>query len=73
MSDEAQPVKVHETMDAQSIRYWDREAARLDGLAKTAIFKWMARGYARKADRARALAAQSRAREAARGRSVESA
>lgn len=56
-----------ETLDTQLITYWDKEAARLDGLAERAVFKWMARGYARKAERARALADKSRAREAAKG------
>ncbi len=55
------------TLDGQLVTYWDREAARLDRLAAQASFGWSARRFARKADRARALAAQSRAREIARG------
>lgn len=55
------------TLDDQLVSYWDREAARLDGLAKNATFKWIGRGYARKAERARALAQKSRAKEIARG------
>ncbi len=55
------------TLDGQLVTYWDREAARLDALAERAIFRWMARGYARKAERARALAQRSREKEIARG------
>ncbi len=58
----------HETLDAQVMRYWEREAARFDGLAAGASFGWLARGYARRARRARDLAERSRAREIARGR-----
>ena len=55
------------TLDGQLLGYWEREAARLDGLAQRATFKWMARSYARKAERARANAQKSRAKEIARG------
>lgn len=55
------------TLDGQLVDYWDREAARLDALARNATFQWMARGYARKAARARALGERSRQREIARG------
>ncbi|KAB1074282.1 hypothetical protein [Methylobacterium planeticum] len=55
------------TLDAQLVTYWDREAARLDALAAKARFGWIARRYRRKAEQARAQAARSRAREAARG------
>ncbi|MEH3116759.1 MAG: hypothetical protein PGN25_03930 [Methylorubrum populi] len=58
----------HETLDAQLVRYWEREAARFDGLAARAMFGWVARGYARRAQRARAQAERARAREVARGR-----
>ncbi|UMY16119.1 hypothetical protein MMB17_15490 [Methylobacterium organophilum] len=58
----------HETLDAQVAAYWEREAARLDILAAQASFAWMIRSYARKAERARKVAAQARGREAARGR-----
>ncbi|KQT49175.1 hypothetical protein ASG52_09405 [Methylobacterium sp. Leaf456] len=58
----------HETLDAQTLRYWEKEAARFDGLAARASFGWLARGYARRARRARDLAAGSRAKEVARGR-----
>jgi hypothetical protein len=66
MTDQTDPKRV--TLDGQLVTYWEREAARLDDLASRAMFKWAARGYARKADRARALAKAGRAREAARGR-----
>lgn len=65
-SNGAAPQRV--TLDGQLVGYWEREAARLDDLAKRASFKWIARGYARRADRARAMAETSRTREAARGR-----
>ena len=55
------------TLDGQLVGYWDREAARLDGLAARAMFRWMARSYARKAERARAMASKSRSKEIARG------
>lgn len=58
----------HETLDAQLVRYWEREAARFDGLAARASFGWTARSYARRAQRARAWADRSRHREVARGR-----
>ncbi|GAB6845608.1 hypothetical protein HNR00_001369 [Methylorubrum rhodinum] len=58
----------HETLDAQTMRYWEKEAARFDGLAERATFGWLARGYARRAKRARDLAERCRAREIARGR-----
>ncbi|GBU19863.1 MULTISPECIES: hypothetical protein [Methylobacterium] len=57
-----------DTLDSQLIRYWEREAARLDRLAAGATFGWMARRYARQAERARAQSARSRARDEARGR-----
>lgn len=56
------------TLDGQLVGYWEREAARFDDLANRASFKWIARGYARRAERARAMAATSRTREVARGR-----
>jgi len=59
---------VRQTLDGQLVGYWDREAARLEGLAQRATFRWMARGYARKAERARTMAERSRTREVARGR-----
>ncbi|GLS46749.1 hypothetical protein [Methylobacterium brachythecii] len=71
MTDETDPKRV--TLDGQLVKHWDREAARLDDLAGRAMFKWIARGYARKADRARALAEAARARETARGRGPEPA
>lgn len=55
------------TLDGQLIDYWEREARRLDRLAQHANFKWMARTYLRKAERARANAARSRDKEIARG------
>lgn len=58
----------HETLDAQTMRYWEKEAARFDGLAERATFGWLARGYARRAKRARDLAERCRAKEIARGR-----
>lgn len=58
----------HETLDAQTLRYWEKEAARFDGLAERASFGWLARGYARRAKRARDLAERARAKEVARGR-----
>ena len=58
----------HETLDAQLLRYWEREATRFDSLAARAGFAWIARGYARKAQRARTMAERSRAKEIARGR-----
>lgn len=59
------------TLDSQLLTYWEREAARLDALGAATPFAWMARGYARKADRARAQAALSAEREAARGQPPE--
>ena len=67
MANEIKGRKPRITLDGQLITYWDREAARLDALAKNATFGWMARGYARKAERARAMAEKSRTREIARG------
>ncbi|WP_342149788.1 hypothetical protein [Methylorubrum sp. SB2] len=58
----------HETLDAQVMRYWEKEAARFDGLAERAGFGWLARGYARRAKRARDMAERARAKEVARGR-----
>ncbi|HJE22284.1 MAG TPA: hypothetical protein K8W01_01305 [Methylorubrum populi] len=57
-----------ETLDAQLLRYWEREAIRFEGLAAQAGFAWIARGYARRAQRAREKAEQARAKEVARGR-----
>ncbi len=54
------------TLDGQLVDYWEREAKKFDALAHNAMFGWIARGYARRADRARALAERSRAREEAR-------
>ena len=45
--------------------------ALLDRLAAGATFGWMARRYARQAERARAQSARSRAREEARGRASD--
>ncbi|MDR7038438.1 MULTISPECIES: hypothetical protein [Methylobacterium] len=59
--------RIRQTLDAQLVGYWDREAARLDALAEQARFGWMARRYRRKAVQARAQADRSRVREAARG------
>jgi NAD dependent epimerase/dehydratase family enzyme len=58
----------HETLDAQLIRYWEREAARFDELSARASFGWIGRLYARKAQRALEKAERSRAKEIARGR-----
>jgi hypothetical protein len=65
------PLRRRVTLDSQLLTHWEREAARLDALAAAASFGWVARGYARKADRARAQAARSAGREAARGRPPE--
>lgn len=65
------PPRRRVTLDAQLLTYWEREAARLDALAAAARFGWIARGYARKAERARAQAARSAEREAVRGRAPE--
>ncbi|GJE17965.1 hypothetical protein ACFQ4G_13345 [Methylobacterium marchantiae] len=54
------------TLDSQLMSYWDREAQRLDTMAANARWAWMARSYARKAERARAQSAKSAARETAR-------
>lgn len=54
------------TLDSQLVSYWEREAARFDRLAAAAGWGWVRRGYLRKADRARARAEPSRAREASR-------
>ncbi|WP_244473827.1 hypothetical protein [Methylobacterium sp. Leaf112] len=59
------------TLDSQLLTYWEREAVRLDALAASTRWRWIARGYARKAERARAQAARSADREAARGRIPE--
>lgn len=56
------------TLDGQLVSYWEREALRLDALAARARWGWVARGYARKAARARAQGERSRAREVARRR-----
>lgn len=61
------------TLDGQLIGYWEREAEKFEALAKNAMFRWIARGYARRAARARALAERSRLREAARGHPDKSA
>ncbi|SFK86742.1 hypothetical protein [Methylorubrum salsuginis] len=58
----------HETLDAQVMRYWEKEAARFDGLAARASFGWLARSYARRAKRAREMAERARAKEVVRGR-----
>lgn len=58
----------HETLDAQLIRYWEREAGRFEALAQRARFGWLGRGYARRAQRARDMAERARAKEVARGR-----
>lgn len=55
------------TLDSQLMSYWDREAQRLDVMAANARWGWMARSYARKAERARAQSARSAMREADRG------
>ncbi len=64
MTMEGHPRRV--TLDGQLLGYWEREAARLDGLAGSARFAWQRRRYLRKAEAARAKAQVSRAREAAR-------
>lgn len=58
----------HETLDAQLMRYWEREAARFDELSARASFGWISRLYARKAQRALEKAERARAKEVARGR-----
>jgi len=58
----------HETLDAQLVRYWEREASRFDELAARSSFGWISRNYARRAQRAREKAERSRAKEVARGR-----
>lgn len=58
----------HETLDAQLVRYWEREAARFDELSARASFGWIARTYARRAQRAYEKAERARAKEVARGR-----
>ncbi|OHV16011.1 hypothetical protein BK022_15015 [Methylorubrum extorquens] len=63
----------HETLDAQLVRYWEREAARFDELSARASFGWISRNYARRAQRAREKAERSRAKEVARGRLPASA
>ncbi|AWN43846.1 hypothetical protein [Methylobacterium durans] len=67
MQDARNRRRIRQTLDAQLVGYWDREAARLDALAEQARFGWMARRYRRKAVQARAQAERSRVREAARG------
>lgn len=54
------------TLDGQLVTFWDREAARLTALAEATRWRWLARGYARKAERARAKAEVSRIREVSR-------
>ncbi len=71
MSDATGPQRL--TLDSQLVAYWEREAARFDDLAKRAAFKWMARGFTRRAESARVEAGKSRTREAARGRDVDPA
>lgn len=60
------PSRSRITLDSQLMTYWEREAHRLDALAARSSWAWMARRYARKADRARAQAMRSRDREIAR-------
>lgn len=60
--------RLHETLDAQLLRYWEREAARFEGMADRTRFGWLARGYARRGKRARDMAERCRAKEIARGR-----
>ncbi|WP_409567576.1 hypothetical protein [Methylobacterium sp. J-030] len=55
------------TLDGQLLGYWEREAARLEALASATSFAWQRRRLLRKAEAARARAATSRQREAARG------
>lgn len=55
------------TLDGQLLGYWEREAARLESLAHATRFAWQRRRFLRKAEAARAKAATSRQREAARG------
>lgn len=54
------------TLDRQLVDYWAREAARLEALAAAARFGWQKRRFLRKVDYARAMGAQSGAREAER-------
>ena len=63
MTDERKPPI---TLDSQLVSYWEREAERFDRLAAAASWGWVRRRYLRKADRARARAEPSRAREAQR-------
>lgn len=56
------------TLDGQLLTYWEREALRLEALAKASRWSWRARGFLRKAERARQQADQFGAREAARAR-----
>lgn len=69
MSDEIEPKSGigRVTLDQQLIAYWERQAQRFDRLATKAQWGWIARGYARKAERSRAKAEVSRLREAGRG------
>lgn len=60
------------TLDGQLLGYWEREAARLDALASATRFAWQRRRLLRKAEAARAKAATSRQREAARGNATGS-
>jgi len=69
----SRPPRRRVTLDSQLLTYWEREAARLDALAAAARWGWMARSYARKAERARAQAARSGDREAAREQTPEPA
>ncbi len=61
------------TLDSQLLTYWEREASRLDALAAATPWGWIARGYARKAERARMMAARSADRETARGQPPQGA
>ena len=69
MSDETEPKSGtgRVTLDQQLVAYWERQAERFDRLAAKAQWSWVARGYARKAERSRAKAEVSRLREAGRG------
>ena len=58
------------TLDGQLVSYWQREVLRLEGLAAASRWGWVARGYRRKADRARQQAARFESRERARAPDV---
>ena len=62
----ARPPRRRVTLDSQLLTHWEREATRLDALAASTTWGWIARGYARKAARARVQASRSAEREAAR-------